>query len=165
MCALFAALTGVLSQIVIPIGPVPINLASFAVLLSGTLLGANGGAISMLVYTALGLIGAPVFSMLRGGPQVLLGPTGGYIIGYIVAAYMTGFIAKKTSRTLPALACGFVCYIIPGTIWYMILTGSSLPGALTVCVFPFLLGDALKIALAWALSLRLRPILLKTVAS
>ena len=103
-CALFAALTAILSQIAIPIGPVPINLATFSVFFAGALLGAKAGALSQLVYLLLGIVGLPVFSMFRGGPGVLLGPTGGYLAGYVLAAFLVGFITEQRGDSLPALA-------------------------------------------------------------
>ena len=79
-CALFAALTAILSQIAIPIGPVPINLATLAVFIAGGLMGPVWGAVSMIVYVALGAVGVPVFAMFTGGISIIVGPTGGYII-------------------------------------------------------------------------------------
>lgn len=164
-CALFAALTAVLSQIAIPIGPVPINLATFSVFVSGALLGAKFGAISQAVYIVLGAVGVPVFSMFKGGLGVLLGPTGGYIIGYLVAAWLVGLITEHFGNKIYVLAlamlAGFFAYMTIGTCWFMFSTKNGLLEALTVCVVPFLLGDALKIILATALARRLRPVLQK----
>ena len=83
LCALLAAMTGILSQIGIPIGEIPINLALFSVYLAGGLLGSYKGAVSMVVYVMMGAVGLPVFSNFRGGLSVLAGPTGGYILGYL----------------------------------------------------------------------------------
>ncbi|MEG2144157.1 MAG: biotin transporter BioY, partial [Oscillospiraceae bacterium] len=83
LCALFAALTGVCSQILIPLPMIPINLALFSVHVAGVLLGAKYGSLSMLVYVLLGALGAPVFAGFKGGFGILFGKTGGYIIGYI----------------------------------------------------------------------------------
>lgn len=103
-CALFAALTAVFSQIAIPIEPVPVNLALFSVFVAGGLLGAAKGSISQAVYILLGAVGAPVFSNLHGGFQVLIGPTGGYIAGYVVAALAAGIVAERFGRkTIPVI--------------------------------------------------------------
>jgi biotin transport system substrate-specific component len=165
LCALFAALTAVLSQIVIPIGPVPINLAAFAVFCAGALLGSRLGALSLAVYTALGAVGAPVFAMLRGGLGVLAGPTGGYIIGYIPAAFFTGLLIEKINKSNKiypypaAMLTGMLTYFILGTAWFVASTGTGFAEALTLCVIPFLPGDLLKIAAATLLARRLRPLL------
>lgn len=160
ICALFAALTAVLSQIAIPLEPVMINLATFSVFLAGALLGAKLGAISQGVYVLMGAVGIPVFSMFRGGPGVLFGPTGGYIAGYILAAGLIGFIIEqygnKLCVLLLAMFAGFLTYMTAGTCWYMFITQSDLKTALMVCVVPFLLGDALKLIVAALVAYRLR---------
>jgi biotin transport system substrate-specific component len=165
LCALFAALTAVLSQIVIPIGPVPINLATFAVFCAGALLGPRLGALSLTVYAALGAVGAPVFAMFRGGLGALAGPTGGYIIGYIPAAFLTGLLLEKINKDdkiypyLAAMFAGMLSCFILGTAWFVVSTGTGLAEALMLCVVPFLPGDFLKIAAATLLAKRLRPLL------
>lgn len=161
--AFFAALTAVLAQIAIPIGPVPITLGSFAVLLSGVLLGAKSGTVSQIVYVLLGAVGVPVFASFKAGVGVLAGPTGGYIAGYILAAWIAGFIAgrfgNKIYVLLLAAFAGYLVYTAAGTFWYMFSTGTGLSETLMVCVVPFLPGDAIKIVLAAALAHQLRPVL------
>lgn len=152
LIAFFAALTGVLSQIAIPIPPVPINLAMFSVFLAGSLLGSKYGALSQLIYVLLGAIGLPVFSSFSSGIGIIVGPTGGYIIGYIVAAWVTGWIISKIGRKHVALIIAIttgllLCYTL-GTSWFMFITKTSLLQSLTLCVFPFLIGDAIKIIVA-----------------
>ena len=164
-CSLMAALTAVCSQIQIPLPVIPINLALFAVHLSGALLGATGGALSMMVYVLLGVIGIPVFVGFRAGPAVLFGKTGGYIFGYFLCAWLVGFLTQRRpfvfKRLCFAMGLGvLVCYSF-GTIWFMILTGMSLPAALSLCVLPFLPGDIVKIVLAALLAVRLRPFLVQ----
>ncbi len=163
LCALFAALTVVLAQIAIPIGPVPISLATFSVFIAGALLGAKLGAICQAVYVLLGAVGVPVFAGFKGGLGVLVGPTGGYIAGYILAAWFVGLIAEKFGNKLwglfLAMLAGFFAYMITGTGWFMFITQNGLAEALMICVVPFLLGDALKMILAATLAYRLRPIL------
>lgn len=163
LCAFFTALTAVAAQIAIPIGPVPISLCTCAVFLSGALLGPKLGAVSQAVYVLLGAVGVPVFAMLKGGLSVLSGPTGGYIAGYILAAWLVGFLTQRRKPSfsifLLAMLAGFFAYMIPGTCWYMFVTHSGLVSAFMVCVAPFLLGDALKMLLAAALAYRLKPLL------
>ncbi|MDR1272351.1 MAG: biotin transporter BioY [Clostridiales Family XIII bacterium] len=165
LCAMFAAITAVLSQIVVPIGPVPISLGTLAVFCAGSLLGSRLGALSIAVWVALGIIGVPVFAMFRAGVGTLAGPTGGYIAGYIPAAFITGLLIEKFSKggktTLyPVfMLAGMATYFILGTSWFVISTGTGIWEALMVCVIPFLPGDFLKIAAATVLAKRLRPIL------
>jgi len=151
--ALFAALTAVCSMISIPLPftPVPINLATLSVFLAGGLLGSKGGAISQLVYVLLGAIGLPVFAGFTGGFGIITGPTGGYIIGYVAAAWLTGFMVEKLGqgyyKNIISMIAGLaVCYTL-GTLWFMYITSTGLVAALMLCVVPFLLGDAIKIAI------------------
>ena len=160
LAALLTALTTVCSQIQIPLPMVPINLALFAVHLAGALLGAKWGALSMTAYALLGVVGAPVFAGFSSGPAVLFGKTGGYILGYILCALLVGLISRRIGYTARGLVIAMVagvaaCYVF-GTIWFMVITGMSLQLSMTYCVLPFLPGDAVKIALATLLALRLR---------
>lgn len=167
--AFFAALTAVCSQIAIPIGPVPINLALFSVFTAAGLLGLAKGTISQVVYVLLGAVGVPVFAGFKGGIGALVGPTGGYIIGYIFAALVTSLIfwlfrnkfssAKVVVRVLIsvlAMVAGlFICYAF-GTAWFLISSGVPFAKAMMACVIPFLPGDAVKIAVATLLTIRLK---------
>ena len=159
LAALFAALTAVCSQIQIPLPLVPINLALFSVHLCGALLGAKYGAVSMTVYLLLGLIGAPVFTGMGAGPAVLFGKTGGYILGYVLAALIAGLWRERWGYSFLRLCLGMAlgtlaCYAL-GTAYFMFVTHMNLLVSLTYCVFPFLPGDAVKIALAAWLAVRL----------
>lgn len=159
--ALMAAVTGVLSQIVIPLPftLVPINMATFGVFVAGSVLGAKDGTISLMVYVLVGLIGIPVFSGFGAGPGVIVGPTGGYIIGYIAAAFAIGIIAGKSksyTTNIVAMVVGlFLCYAL-GTIWYIIVTKTDVVKAIMLCVVPFLIGDAIKITAASIVSIRVK---------
>ncbi len=166
LCALFAALCAVCSQIAIPLPMVPINLALFAVHLSGALLGVRYGTLSMIIYLVLGLIGIPVFQGFKAGPSVLFGPTGGYIIGYFAAAATAGFTASRFGYRFYPLCIGMVigvilCYTI-GTVWFIIIMHTNVLESLSLCVFPFLPGDIIKILLAALLAKRLHPILIRS---
>ncbi|MEZ4357483.1 MAG: biotin transporter BioY [Eubacteriales bacterium] len=159
-CALFAALTAVLAQIQVPLYMVPINLALITVYLSGTLLGAKYGSLSMFLYVIIGALGIPVFAGFAGGLGVLFGKTGGYIIGYIIAAFLIGLLSNFWGftflRLLYAMIIGTLsCYLV-GTLWFMFVTKIDLWASLTYCVFPFVLGDLVKMILAASLTLRLR---------
>ncbi len=160
LAAVFAALTGILTQIQIPVDLVPINLALFSVFLAGALLGPKYGALAMVVYVLLGAVGLPVFSGFSGGLHKLVGPTGGYIVGYVACAFLVGFLSRRWSLRFTMLAIAMIlgtlaCYAL-GTAWFMIVTGRDLATSLGLCVIPFLPGDAAKILLAALLAGRLR---------
>lgn len=161
LSALFAALTAVFSQIAFNIGPIPINLAVLSVFLAGGLLGAKYGAVSQLVYVLLGFIGAPVFANFTGGASIVVGPTGGYIVAYIVMALIVGIVSDKMKTKqivfLPIAMLGalLICYTM-GTAWFMHNTNTGLQQSLVWCVYPFIIGDLIKIAVATMLTLRLK---------
>ena len=150
---IMAALLCVIAPHSIPLpGLIPISLATFAVYLSGMLLGAKSGTVAVVIYILLGAVGLPVFSNYSGGFGKLFGVTGGYIFGYIFCAFLTGLFADRFRKKLWALPVGaalgtVACYLV-GTVWYMIFTGSELIPALMACVVPFLIGDAIKIVVA-----------------
>ena len=150
--SLFIALC---SQFTIHVGPVPITGQTFAVLLSGMLLGSRRGALSVLAYLAEGIAGLPVFS--PGGPiglARLMGPTGGYLVGFVAAAYIVGRLAemgwdRKVPPTLAAMLIGNSVIYAFGLPWLALLVGVD--KALPLGLYPFIVGDLLKAALATAL--------------
>ncbi len=152
-CSLFAALTAACSYIFIPLpfSPVPMNLALLPIFVAGALTGAKNGLIAAIVYVLLGAIGLPVFNGGTGGFAVLIGPTGGYIAGYIICAYLSGKIKNPAGMIAGLLSC----YTF-GTLWFSFITGTTIIAALTLCVMPFLIGDGLKIVAAAALVSRLK---------
>ncbi len=150
LTGLFTALTAIFSQIIIPIGAVPINLALLAVFLCGGILGAKRGIISILIYILLGIVGVPVFAGFKGGFSTVVGPTGGFIVGYILIAFAVGITADKFGRGFLPMTISMViglllCYAL-GTVWFMVIMKQGLIAALLCCVVPFILGDAAKIA-------------------
>lgn len=159
-CALFAALTAVCSQLAIPMPwGVPINLALFAVYMAAPCWAPYGVPPASWFTCCWPAVGVPVMAGMQGGPAVLLGKTGGYAIGYLLAALIAGAFAAKLPRKFGWLALGCVvgcaaCYVL-GTIWFMVLTGLDLPTSLTYCVIPYLPGDVIKIALASLLTIQL----------
>ncbi|MGI6727278.1 MAG: biotin transporter BioY [Anaerovoracaceae bacterium] len=164
LCAFFAALTAVCTMITIPLpfSPVPINLAILSVLLAGSLLGAKAGTLSQFVYVCLGAIGLPIFSNFSGGPSVLVGPTGGYIVGYIVTAFIVGTFSDKSAQKKLSMIWGFLigliaCYIM-GTLWFMFIMKTNLWPTLMMCVIPFIPGDGFKILLAFLLTKKLKSL-------
>ena len=154
--ALFAALIAICTWITIP-GPVPFTMQTFAVFAAVGLLGWKLGTVSVLVYILIGALGLPVFAGFQAGFGVLFGMTGGYILGFIVSAIVTGLLIKHFGQSTVSMAISMViglilCYAL-GTVWFVVLytqnTGAiSVFSALTMCVFPFIIPDLLKIALA-----------------
>ena len=167
--AMGIALITVCSWISVPTA-VPFTMQTFAICLISALFGLKPALCTVGGYILLGAIGVPVFSGFRGGPGVLLGTTGGYIIGFLLTAAAVGFTVRKRGRKRAALFLSMsagilLCYAF-GTVWFMIVytrkTGAiSLGTALSWCVIPFLIPDGLKALLAAGLAGRLYPILKK----
>ncbi|MFT9076650.1 biotin transporter BioY [Ethanoligenens sp.] len=169
LVALFAALTAVGAFIKIPIGPVPITLQVMFTALAGVLLGPYLGALSQIVYVVLGLVGLPIFTT-GGGPGYVLTPTFGYLIGFIVAAFIIGLITRrqqKLSFPIALLACLIgllVIYAIGVPYLYLILHNvahTPLPFSKTVIIgfVVFLPGDIAKSVLVSLLGVKILPIL------
>lgn len=147
--ALMAALLCVLGPVTIPVGPVPLSLATLGIYLAGLLLGWKRGMVSVLVYLAIGLVGLPVFSGFTGGLGQLFGPTGGYLLGYLPLGLVTGLAQKqKSPLRLLAMAGGTAFLYLLGTVFYCAQSGTAFMAAAAVCVLPFLPGDVMKMCLA-----------------
>jgi biotin transport system substrate-specific component len=161
--SLFAALTAAGAYLSIPIGPVPIVLQNMFVFLTGLMLGSHWGLAGVGVYLLAGACGLPVFAGGFGGIGRFIGPTGGYLIGYLPAVYVIGKISEKTAaRTVydvTAMVCGSLILYAFGLTWLKMLTGMTWAKTLAVGMYPFLIGDALKIAAAVAIAKGLRPII------
>ena len=163
MVALFAALIAVCAWVTIP-GSVPFTLQTMGVFLAVGLLGGKRGTAAVLVYILLGAVGMPVFSGFSGGVGRLLGTTGGYIIGFLVAAlamWALEAIFGRAKWVLPvSMLLGLLlCYAF-GTVWFLVLYTQtkgaiSVVSVLSMCVIPFILPDLMKIALALLLTNRL----------
>lgn len=170
LIALMTAVMSVLSpfSIPLPFSPVPLSLTTFVLYLSLYITGPKYTFISCLLYLLLGLIGMPVFSGFSGGPGKLLGPTGGYLIGYLFIPLITALfpltknIFKLTFRVRLihgfTLVLGTFCCYLVGTFWLAYQTDISCTGAFLSGVLPFIPGDICKIALALLLGpfIRLR---------
>ena len=160
---MFTALMCVLSPLSIPIGPVPITLATLVLYIIGAVFDWKIACLIVASYLLLGTVGLPVFSSFQGGFQVILGPTGGFLIGYLPCVFLESFFLKKRANQkwfypLLMIIGTIVLYSI-GTIWLVIYSNYEVSKALMVAVVPFLLGDTLKIALASIASIRIRPLL------
>ena len=161
--SLFAALTAVGAFLAIPIGPVPIVLQNMFVYLAGLLLGSRWGLASVGVYLLAGAVGLPVFAGGLGGIGRLIGPTGGYLIGYLPTVFIIGKIAlngrPRWMTDVVAMICGTLVLYACGVLWLKIVSGMSLSKTLALGMYPFLIGDVLKIAAATAIAEALRPVI------
>lgn len=172
--ALMAAILCIMGPVVIPIGMVPMSLVNMAIYLNVILWEKKNAVISTVIYLLIGLVGIPVFSGFSAGAGKLLGPTGGYLIGYLVLSWIAGSVLEVVeNRTLKksraddgdkerksffgkekmlkqgfALVAGTLGLYLFGTLWLMYQSKLNLMTALTIGVFPFLVFDAIKIVLA-----------------
>ncbi|MBQ9686844.1 MAG: biotin transporter BioY [Oscillospiraceae bacterium] len=167
--AMGAALIAVCSWLSVP-SIVPFTLQTFAVCLITALFGLRMGLLTVAVYLLMGAVGLPVFAGFKGGVASLLGPTGGYLVGFLFTALVVGLSVNRLGRRplvlILSMALGIaLCYAF-GTVWFVLVyTRTRGPigvgAALSLCVFPYLIPDALKIALASFLTGRLYPLLKK----
>ena len=164
--ALMAAVTAVAAQISVPLFPVPFTLQVLAVILSGLLLGPRYGALSQSIYVLVGAVGVPVFAQFSGGLAVILGPTGGYLVSYPVAAAVAGLAARaaRDASRRRALWTSFlwgcaglaVIYAF-GAIWLSVVTDLPLAVALAQGVLIFVPFDLIKVALAALVAVAAAP--------
>ncbi len=157
---ILAALICVLAPFSFPAGAIPISLTTLAIYIVSCTVGRKYALPAVVIYILLGAAGLPVFSSFTGGFQCLAGLTGGYIIGYIpctiiISALTDKFENKKIVYPLSMILGTLICYAF-GTIRYMQVAECGLLTALTVCILPFLIGDAVKIAAASCVGFTLR---------
>jgi len=169
LASLMAALTAVGAYIHIPVGPVPLVLTTLFVLLSGLLLGSRWGLTSMGVYLLVGAIGMPVFAGGRGGLAHFFGPTGGYLVGYGLSAWVVGLISERCKGVMAweimAVILGVLSIYALGVPWLKVVAQMSWTKALGVGVVPFLIGDAVKAAAALVLARAVRPMMNRQLQS
>jgi biotin transport system substrate-specific component len=151
----FSLLTALAAQVVIPIGPIPITGQTFAVLLTGALLGSRLGAIAMIAYLLEGASGLPFFSGGHAGLLHLMGPTGGYLIAFPAAAFITGAFAehgwdRRFLTAAAAMAIGSIVIMLSGWMWFSLLMRTSPATTSFATVLNFIPGDIIKITLAAA---------------
>jgi biotin transport system substrate-specific component len=151
-----AAVTAAMAQLVVPLYPVPITGQTLAVLLVGSTLGATRGMLSMLLYAILGIVGLPVFSEASSGLGVLAGTTGGYIVGFIFAAGLTGWLAqrdwdKKFLGAAVSFLAGTGLTFVFGLTWLALVTGGTLEQVLAWGLYPFIIGGVIKAGIAAAI--------------
>jgi biotin transport system substrate-specific component len=166
--SLMAALMTAGAYISIPVGPVPIVLQNMFVFLAGLLLGSRWGLASVGVYLLAGACGLPVFAGGMGGIGRIVGPTGGYLIGYLPAVFIVGYISEKGKNRIAwdvvGMLAGTIVLYACGVTWLKTLTGMPWPKTLAVGMLPFLIGDALKIVAAATIAKAIRPIIQVSVS-
>jgi biotin transport system substrate-specific component len=151
--SLFAALTAAGAWIAIPLPYVPVTLQTLFTMLAGALLGPYFGALAMIVYVLLGLIGLPVFAQGQSGLGTLVGPAGGYLAGFIVGAVVIGLLVRLKKKPgflwlCLAMAIGTLVVYAFGVAQLSIVAGMSLDRAILIGALPFVPGDLLKIVVA-----------------
>lgn len=165
MIGLMTAVTCVLAPMAIPIGPVPISLTNLVLYFSLYLIGTKFTLVSYVIYLLLGLVGLPVFSGFTGGPAKLAGPTGGYLIGFLLMIWIAGiFITRSNGKKgidLTGMIIGTAAVYAVGTVWLSVQSGIGFRAALFAGVIPFLPGDAVKIILALFQGRKIRSLLLR----
>ena len=165
--AFMSAIISVLSPfvIILPVSPVPISLATFAIYLTVYILGAKYGFVSTLIYILLGMVGVPVFTGFTGGAGKILGPTGGYIIGYLFLAIIAGLIIERdynnTFLSFIGMAVGTIVLYIFGSVWLMITAHMTFWQAIVAGVVPFIIGDLIKMFIACIVGKKIRTTLIK----
>lgn len=148
-----AAIVSVAAQLTVPLWPVPITMQTLAVLIVGSSLGAVRGTASMILYAVLGIVGLPVFSAGSHGFGVIAGPTGGYILGFVFAAALTGWLAQKQwdHRILGAIlsfTAGSIVTFAIGLPWLAAVLHLNLEQTLALGLYPFIIGGIAKAILA-----------------
>lgn len=163
-----ALLTAGAAQLSVPLWPVPITGQTLAVLLVGSALGVRRGALSMALYVLLGVVGLPVFADGTAGPGVLVGPSGGYVVGFVAAAAVVGWVAerfgdRRFTAALLSFVLGTVVTFAVGMVWLAASLGLDLQHTLEYGLYPFVVGGVAKAligagitSLGWTAALRRR---------
>ena len=163
--ALFTAVLCAVAPFTIPVGPIPLSLATLVIYIAAGSLSWKLAVLSVFLYVMLGAVGVPVFSNFSGGFHRIVGVTGGFIIGYIPCALATGLIIEAFQRRIWSYALGMVVGTVIlytcGVAWFMFQSGSTLAVAIALCVTPFLLGDAMKIVAACVIAPQLHKAILR----
>ncbi len=168
LVSMFAALTAIFAQVTIPIpiSPVPITLQVLAVCLTSAILGSRLAFMSMLVYITVGILGMPVFSGGASGLGAVMGPTGGYITGFLLSSYVTGKLVQRKplptmSNTIVAMFSGLLVIYTAGMLQLSLVTGMPLQAAFMSGVVPFIGLDIIKIAVGAGVACSVRTILIR----
>lgn len=165
--AIVTALLCIFAPMSVPIGPIPVSLTNLVLYFAICILGTKGTLASYIVYLLLGLVGLPVFSGFQGGPAKLIGPTGGYLVGFIITILIAGIFFEKSSQkikipmTFLGMLLGTAAVYFFGTAWFVIQMKCEIGYALGVCVFPFVPFDVAKMVIAIAVGMSVRKALVK----
>lgn len=156
LCSIFASIIVILAQVSIPLPftTVPLTMLIFGIAITGLILGSKLGAVSVLIYLLLGAIGLPVFANFAGGVNVLLGPTGGYLLASPLMAYIVGYTREKSSFPITiflGLVLGLTITYIIGTLMFSKITGNTIYQSILYCIIPFIPTDIIKLILAYVI--------------
>ena len=159
LMSLFTAVTAIMAQISIPMPfGVPLTMQTFAITLSGILLGSKKATTTTIIYMLLGAVGLPVFANMTGGWQSFVSPASGFLLSFPLMAYIIGYFfeTQKKSLHILGLFLGNIANFICGLFMFCVLTGSSIPVGITTCVLPFLPATIIKAVLAYWIGLHLK---------
>ena len=157
MCAMCAAVIAVSAQVVVPLPTqVPITLHTFGVAICAAVFGSMTGTVSTAVYVLLGAVGVPVFAGMRGGFSVLLGPTGGFLYGFIIMAFFCGMRIKSLLLRLAVSLGGLAACYLCGAVQYALLMQTDLIKSAALVVLPFVLKDVLSVVAAQYMAIPIR---------
>lgn len=151
---LMAALIAVCSWIAVPFGAIPFTMQTFAVFMTAILTGPVNGTVAVVLYILIGIVGVPVFSAFQSGPGVVLGATGGFIVGFVFITLIGGFFCRKfrgnTVFSVIGLLAGLLCCYVTGVMWYAYgyLDSADIGVVLSTTVLPYIVPDILKCVLA-----------------
>lgn len=154
-CGCCAALIAVCAWLALPVGQIAVTMQTFGIYLTLLLLGGGKGTVTCLVYLLLGAVGLPVFSGFQGGFGILLGPTGGYLWGFLVLCLCYWALRKHLGNTISMILGTVFCYVC-GTLWFYFVYGGGIWVILLQCVVPYLIPDALKLMMALYLHKRIK---------
>lgn len=154
-CGCCAALLAVCAWLAVPVGEISITLQTLGVFLTLMLLGGGKGSAVCVVYLLLGAVGLPVFSGFQGGLGILLGPTGGYLWGFLVLALCYWLLCRPLGQITALLMGLLMCYLC-GTLWFYVSYGGNFWLVMLKCVAPYLIPDILKLIFARFLSRRIQ---------
>ena len=157
---MFACIISILAQIRIDLpSVVPITLQTLGIYIVACTLKPKHALISVIVYLLMGVIGLPVFTGFNGGLSTIIGPTGGYLVGFIFMTLAISLLNNKHDNNIikvfSMLVGTIICYLI-GTVWFVYLTNNSFILAINLCVLPFIPGDIIKMTIACTLSTKLK---------
>ncbi len=161
LCAMFVALNAICAWLYIPLPGVPLSMQTFAVGFTVMMLGGKRGSAAILTYLLLGITGLPVFSGFQGGISALLGPTGGFLMGFLLGALGYWALTALGTKPFPAALGSLLISYLLGVVWYAwcYLSGpDSLAAAAMQCILPFVVPDGAKLALAWWLRKKMGPV-------